>query len=93
MAHRSPRHPDRRRETGQVLDNDNLLILQVNVATPSAGGNHEYVDIVGFAVMRVASPSSNTVDASAITPVIEDPTFSRLRRGQVARPSPWTNFD
>ena len=66
-----------------------LLTLRVNVATSSAGGNQEYVDIVGFAVMRVASMNSNTVSAYAITPMITDPSDSRLRRGQVARLSPW----
>ncbi|HEU0244625.1 MAG TPA: hypothetical protein VFQ75_12025, partial [Candidatus Limnocylindrales bacterium] len=67
-----------------------LTVVQVNVATSSAGGNQEYVDIVGFAVMRVAGISSNSVTAYAITPVITDPSDSRLRRGQVARLSPWT---
>ncbi|HEX5828224.1 MAG TPA: pilus assembly protein TadG-related protein [Candidatus Limnocylindrales bacterium] len=70
-----------------------LMILQVNVATSSAGGNQEYVDIVGFAVMRVASITSNTVYAYAITPVIDDLQDSRLRRGQVARLSPWTTVN
>jgi len=68
-----------------------LMILQVNVATTSSGGNQEYVDIVGFAVMRVAGISSNSVTAYAITPMITDPSDSRLRRGQVARLSPWTD--
>ena len=66
-----------------------LLPITINVATSSAGGNQEYVDIVGFAVMRVASITSNTVYAYAITPVIPDLADSRLRRGQVARLSPW----
>ena len=70
-----------------------LLSTQLSVAPSSAGGNRAYVDIVGFAVMRVASLSSNAVDANAITPVTADPTDSRLRRGQVAQPSPWTNID
>ncbi len=66
-----------------------LTIIRVNVGTSSSGGNQEYVDIVGFAVMRVADISSNTVSAYAITPVIPDPNDSRLRRGQVARLAPW----
>ena len=70
-----------------------LLSTEVSVAPSSAGGNQAWVDIVGFAVMRVASLSSNTVYANAITPVIADPTDSRLRRGQVAWLSPWTNVD
>lgn len=70
-----------------------LLVIQVNVATSSTGGNQEYVDITGFAVMRIAGITSNSVTAYAITPVITDTTDSRLRRGQVARLSPWTNFN
>lgn len=70
-----------------------VLITQANVASSSAGGDREHVDIAGFSVMRAPSLSSITVHASGITPVIEDPTDSRLRRGQVARPSPWTNVD
>ena len=66
-----------------------LLPLKIGVNTSSTGGNQEYVDIIGFAVMRVASIGSNTVSAYAITPVITDPSDSRLRRGQVARLSPW----
>ena len=67
-----------------------ILPLDLNVATSSSGGNQEYVDIVGFAVMRVAAVDSNTVSAYAITEVIADPNDSRLRRGQVARLVPWT---
>jgi len=66
-----------------------LLILTLDVGTTSSGGNQEYVDIVGFAVMRVAVITSNSVTAYAITPVIADPSDSRLRLGQVARLSPW----
>lgn len=66
-----------------------LLPLRLNVATSSTGGNQEYVDITGFAVMRVAQITSNTVYAYAITESIADPTDSRLRRGQVARLVPW----
>jgi hypothetical protein len=66
-----------------------LMVLTVYVGTSSSGGNQEYVDIVGFAVMRVAGITSNTVTAYAITPVIADPSDSRLLRGQVARLVPW----
>jgi hypothetical protein len=65
-----------------------LLQLWVDVAT-GGSGNEEYVDVVGFAVMRIASVDANTVSAYAITPVIADPNDSRLRRGQVARLVPW----
>ncbi len=74
-------------DTGQPVTH--LMTLGVNVATASAGGNQEYVDIVGFAVMRVVGINSNSVSAYAITPVIPDPEDSRLRRGQVARLAPW----
>jgi hypothetical protein len=66
-----------------------LLPLTIAVGTSGSSGNQEYVDIVGFAVMRVAAITSNSVTAYAITPVITDTTDSRLRRGQVARLSPW----
>jgi len=66
-----------------------LLALTVNVA-PSSSRSDEYVDIVGFAVMRLAGVSSNAVTAYAITPVILDMNDERLRRGQVARLVPWT---
>lgn len=66
-----------------------LLPLKVNVATAAAGGNQQYVDIVGFAVMRIAAADSNRVDAYAISPVIADMNDAQLRRGQVARLVPW----
>jgi Flp pilus assembly protein TadG len=68
-----------------------LLQLYVDVQTGSSG-NQDYVDITGFALMRVASNpivNSNTIYAYAITPVILDPDDSRLRRGQAARLVPW----
>jgi hypothetical protein len=66
-----------------------LLPLTVNVAPSGGGGSDEYVDIVGFAVMRIASMDANTIDAYAITPVIADPRDERLKRGQTARLLPW----
>lgn len=66
-----------------------LLPLKLSVGTAASAGNQEYVDIVGFAAMRIASADSNHVDAYAITPVIADPNDERLRRGQVARLVPW----
>ncbi|HEX5014260.1 MAG TPA: pilus assembly protein TadG-related protein [Candidatus Limnocylindrales bacterium] len=65
-----------------------LLQLWVDVATGSSAPS-EYVDIVGFAVMRIATMDTNTISAYAITPVIADPNDSRLLRGQVARLVPW----
>jgi hypothetical protein len=65
-----------------------LLQLWIDVATGESS-NQDYVDIVGFAVMRIVSVDTNTVSAYAITPVIPDPNDFRLRRGQVARLVPW----
>jgi hypothetical protein len=65
-----------------------LLRLTVYVA-PAGSKNDEYVDIVGFAVMRIAASDSNAIHAYAITPVIPDINDDRLRRGQVARLVPW----
>ena len=62
--------------------------MWVDVAT-GGSGNTDYVDIVGFAVMRITSMDTNTVSAYAITPVIADPNDSRLLRGQTARLVPW----
>jgi hypothetical protein len=66
-----------------------LMTLTVRV-TPSSGGSQEYVDLTGFAVMRIASMDANTINAYAITPVITDPDDYRLRRGQVAKLVPWS---
>jgi hypothetical protein len=65
-----------------------LLPLAVDVAT-GGGTNDDYVDIVGFAVMRIAEMDANTISAYAITPVIHDMNDPQLRRGQVARLVPW----
>jgi hypothetical protein len=65
-------------------------LLQLYVDVASGGGSHtEYVDVVGFAAMRITTMDTNTITAYAITPVIADPNDSRLLRGQVARLVPW----
>jgi hypothetical protein len=69
-----------------------LLPLILDVQT-GGSGNQNYVDITGFALMRIASDpvtNSNTIWAYAITPVILDPDDPQLRRGQAARLVPWT---
>jgi len=66
-----------------------VIPITVGVQTGSSGNNDEYVDIQGFAVMRVATVDSNTVTAYAITPVISSLDDPQLRRGQVARLVPW----
>jgi hypothetical protein len=66
-----------------------LVPVTLDVATASSGGNQEYVDITGFAVMRVVAADTNTISAYAITPMITDMNDPQLRRGQVARLVPW----
>jgi hypothetical protein len=67
-----------------------LIQVTVDVGTSSASGSQEYVDISGFAVMRIASIDSNTISAYAISPVVTDMNDPQLRRGQVARLVPWS---
>ncbi|HZM73214.1 MAG TPA: pilus assembly protein TadG-related protein [Candidatus Polarisedimenticolia bacterium] len=66
-----------------------LLPITVDLATSSSGGNQEYIDITGFAVMRVVQADSNTIAAYAITPMVADMNDPLLRRGQTARLMPW----
>ena len=66
-----------------------LLPITVNLATASSGGNQEYVDLTGFAVMRVVAADTNTVAAYAITPMVTDMNDPQLGRGQVVRLVPW----
>ena len=66
-----------------------LLPITLSVATGTSSSNTEYVDVTGFAVMRIASINSNTAYAYAVTPMIADMTDSRLRLGQVARLVVW----
>jgi hypothetical protein len=68
-----------------------LLPLNIDVQTGDSG-NQNYIDITGFALMRVASnplTNSNTIYAYAVTPVVTDPYDPSLRRGQAARLVPW----
>jgi hypothetical protein len=66
-----------------------LLTLTVNVAPTGTPGSDTYIDLSGFAVMRIVSIDSNTVSAYAITPALADPNDPRLRRGHQARLEPW----
>jgi len=66
-----------------------LIQVGLNVGSVGSAGNQEYIDIAGFALMRVATADSNTVTAYAITPVIADLNDERLRLGQEARLVPW----
>jgi hypothetical protein len=69
-----------------------LLPLTVQVTPASKSGSDEYVDLSGFAVMRVAAMDSNSnyVTAYAITPVVTDLNDSRLQSAQRARLVPWS---
>jgi len=66
-----------------------LYSLDVTIGDGTSSGADEYVDIAGFAVMRIAAADSNAITAYAITPVIADMNDPALRRGQVARLVPW----
>jgi len=66
-----------------------LLPIVLGVVTGSSNSNTSYVDVTGYGVMRIATITSNTVFAYAISPVITDPNDSRLRLGQVARLVAW----
>jgi hypothetical protein len=66
-----------------------LLQVFVNVGGSGNTGSDEYVDISGFAVMRIASLSSNTINAYAITPAVTDPNDPILKRGRTPRLVPW----
>ncbi len=66
-----------------------LLPLTVNAAPSGSSGSQDYVDVVGYAVMRIVAGDANSVNAYAITPLITDANDQRLRHGQVARLAPW----
>jgi Flp pilus assembly protein TadG len=66
-----------------------LIQVSVNVGGVGSAGSQEYVDISGFAVMRIAAADANVVTAYAISPVITEMNDPQLRRGQVARLVPW----
>jgi hypothetical protein len=71
--------------TGRQVTHLLRLELHNQVSPPSVG----YVDVLGFAVFRVTSISSDSVSGYAITPLYQSPNDSGLRRGQVARLVPW----
>jgi hypothetical protein len=67
-----------------------LLPLTVDVAPSSSSRNDEYVDITGFAVMRLTEVNGNTISAYAITPTVANPNDPILKRGKIARLVPWS---
>jgi hypothetical protein len=66
-----------------------LLPITLYAGSTGSSGSKQYVDISGFAVMRIAAASPNNVDAYAISGVYADMNDPALRRGQVARLVPW----
>jgi hypothetical protein len=68
-----------------------LYPIEITVGDSATAVGDEYVDIAGFAVMRIATagPTEPVITAYAITPVIADMNDPALRRGQVARLVPW----
>lgn len=64
-----------------------MIPFTFDVAT--AGTSSNYVDILGFAVFRITSANSNSIDGYAISGVYADMNDPALRRGQVARLAPW----
>jgi hypothetical protein len=67
-----------------------LLPLTVDVAPASSSRNDEYVDVTGFAVMRLTEVNGNTISAYAITPSVANPNDPILKRGKIARLVPWS---
>ncbi|MEX2184563.1 MAG: pilus assembly protein TadG-related protein [Chloroflexota bacterium] len=76
-------------QDGQTIIRQIPFTLDVATAATSS----EYVDILGFAVFRIAnlstSGNSNVVNGYAISGVYTDMNDPELRRGQVARLVPW----
>jgi hypothetical protein len=70
---------------GQTVTRQIPILLDI----ATAGTSNEYVDIMGFAVFRITSTGSNSIDGYAISGVYADMNDSGLRRGQVARLVPW----
>jgi hypothetical protein len=64
-----------------------MIPFTFDIAT--AGTSSTYVDILGFAVFRITSIDSNSVNGYAISRVYADMNDPALRRGQVARLVPW----
>jgi len=64
-----------------------LIPITLDIATASTSS--QYVDIMGFAIFRITSVNSNSVDGYAISGAYADMNDPALRRGQVARLVPW----
>ncbi len=64
-----------------------MIPFVFDIATASTSS--EYIDIEGFAVFRISSANSNSIDGYAISGLYPDMNDPELRRGQVARLVPW----
>jgi hypothetical protein len=64
-----------------------MVPFTLDIAT--AGTSSEYVDIEGFAVFRIASIDSNSVNGYAITGLYADMNDPALRRASTVRLAPW----
>jgi hypothetical protein len=67
-----------------------LLPLTLYVGSTASSGSNSYVDLTGFAVMRITYTDTNRVDAYAISGVYADENDPALRRGQAAKLVPWS---
>ena len=80
------------RATGTNSDGQkvtHVFPILFDVVTGASNSNNTYVDVTGYAVMRITQITSNTVYAYAITPAVTNIRDSRLRLGQVARLTSW----
>jgi hypothetical protein len=61
----------------------------ISVAPQSAPGSDSYVDIIGYAAMKITVSEPNSVWALAITPVVSSLDASELDVVQGIRLIPW----
>ena len=75
--------------TAETRKVTHVIPLYIHVSPPSASASKDYVDIIGFAAMRIASIDSSSVEAYAISPVVSNLNDPRLSRGYKPRLLPW----
>jgi hypothetical protein len=66
-----------------------LLPLRVEVMPTASGGTDTYIDLTGFAAMRLVEMNTNYITAYAITGAKADPNDPELRRALKVRLLPW----
>lgn len=64
-------------------------IQPIEFTVVTQAGEGIYVDIIGFAVVRVAAITANSIDVQAVTAVYADPNHPDLRRAQIPRLVAW----